>query len=116
MRYGNSVSNYLNSKHQAISVGRVMTCVLGMVVRREREIRSFVKTPFYRVLSSIALEGEHFEGEWRAVEGSRYFQSPYLYKENGFKEKKHAEELIGMLQAAAAIELSCRKGRAQKRK
>ena len=98
LRYGNSVSNYLSSKYQAISVGRVMTCVLGMVVRREREIRSFVKTPFYRVLSSIALEGEHFEGEWRAVEGSKYFQSPYLYKENGFKEKKHAEELIRMLE------------------
>ena len=82
LRYGNSVSNYLNTKYQAISVGRVMTCVLGMVVRREREIRAFVKTPFYRVLSSIALEGENFEGEWRAVEGSRYFQTPYLYKEN----------------------------------
>ena len=105
LRYGNSVSNYLNSKYQAISVGRVMTCVLGMVVRREREIRSFVKTPFYRVLSSIALEGEHFDGEWRAVEGSRYFQSPYLYKENGFKEKKHAEELIRMLESEQP--LSC---------
>ena len=97
LRYGNSVSSYLKTKYQAISVGRVMTCVLGMVVRREREIRSFVKTPFYRVLSSIELEGENFEGEWRAVEGSRYFQSPYLYKENGFKEKKHAEELIARL-------------------
>ena len=97
LRYGNSVSNYLKTKYQAISVGRVMTCVLGMVVRREREIRSFVKTPFYRVLSSISLEGEHFDGEWRAVEGSRYFQSPYLYKENGFKEKKHAQELIQLL-------------------
>lgn len=94
LRYGNSVSNYLNTKYQAISVGRVMTCVLGMVVRREREIRAFVKTPFYRVLSSIALEGENFEGEWRAVEGSRYFQTPYLYKENGFKEKAYAEKLI----------------------
>ncbi len=114
LRYGNSVSNYLNSKHQAISVGRVMTCVLGMVVRREREIRSFVKTPFYRVLSSIALEGEHFEGEWRAVEGSRYFQSPYLYKENGFKEKKHAEELIGMLQARPP--LSCRVEKVERKK
>ena len=71
LRYGNSVSNYLNTKYQAISVGRVMTCVLGMVVRREREIRAFVKTPFYRVLSCIALEGENFEGEWRAVEGCR---------------------------------------------
>ena len=114
LRYGNSVSNYLNSKHQAISVGRVMTCVLGMVVRREREIRSFVKTPFYRVLSSIALEGEHFEGEWRAVEGSRYFQSPYLYKENGFKEKKHAEEQIGMLQAQQP--LSCRVEKVERKK
>ena len=94
LRYGNSVSNYLNTKYQAISVGRVMTCVLGMVVRREREIRAFVKTPFYRVLSSMALEGENFEGEWRAVEGSKYFQTPYLYKENGFKEKVYAEKLI----------------------
>lgn len=97
LRYGNSVSNYLKTKYQAISVGRVMTCVLGMVVRREREIRSFVKTPFYRVLGSISLEGEKFDGEWRAAEGSRYFQSPYLYKENGFKEKKYAEQLIGEL-------------------
>ena len=70
------------------AVGRVMTCVLGMVVRREREIRVFVKTPFYRVLGSIGLAGENFDGEWRAVEGSRYFQSPYLYKENGFKKKE----------------------------
>ena len=97
LRYGNSVSSYLKSKYQAIAVGRVMTCVLGMVVRREREIRSFVKTPFYRVISGIALEGEKFDGEWRAVEGSRYFQSPYLYKENGFKEKDKAEALIQYL-------------------
>lgn len=97
LRYGNSVSGYLNKKYQAIAVGRVMTCVLGMVVRREREIRSFVKTPFYRVISSIALEGESFDGEWRAVEGSRYFQSPYLYKENGFKKRENGEELIRFL-------------------
>lgn len=114
LRYGNSVSNYLNSKYQAISVGRVMTCVLGMVVRREREIRSFMKTPFYRVLSSVALEGEHFDGEWRAVEGSRYFQSPYLYKENGFKEKKHAEELIRMLESEQP--LSCRVEKVERKK
>ena len=95
--YGNSISNYLGSKYQAISVGRVMTCVLGMVVRREREIRDFVKTPFYRVLGKFTLEGKAFDGEWRAVEGSRYFQSPYLYKENGFKEREKAEELLGLL-------------------
>ena len=109
LRYGNSVSNYLNTKYQAISVGRVMTCVLGMVVRREREIRAFVKTPFYRVLSSIALEGENFEGEWRAVEGSRYFQTPYLYKENGFKEKVYAEKLIQELSVSQPLQCTVEK-------
>ena len=109
LRYGNSVSNYLNTKYQAISVGRVMTCVLGMVVRREREIRAFVKTPFYRVLSSIALEGENFEGEWRAVEGSRYFQTPYLYKENGFKEKAYAEKLIQELSVSQPLKCTVEK-------
>lgn len=109
LRYGNSVSNYLNTKYQAISVGRVMTCVLGMVVRREREIRAFVKTPFYRVLSSIALEGENFEGEWRAVEGSRYFQTPYLYKENGFKEKAYAEKLIQELSVSQPLQCAVEK-------
>ena len=109
LRYGNSVSNYLNTKYQAISVGRVMTCVLGMVVRREREIRAFVKTPFYRVLSSMALEGENFEGEWRAVEGSRYFQTPYLYKENGFKEKAYAEKLIQELSVSQPLQCTVEK-------
>ena len=109
LRYGNSVSNYLNTKYQAISVGRVMTCVLGMVVRREREIRAFVKTPFYRVLSSIALEGEIFEGEWRAVEGSRYCQTPYLYKENGFKEKAYAEKLIQELSVSQPLQCTVEK-------
>ena len=109
LRYGNSVSNYLNTKYQAISVGRVMTCVLGTVVRREREIRAFVKTPFYRVLSSIALEGENFEGEWRAVEGSRYFQTPYLYKENGFKEKAYAEKLIQELLVSQPLQCTVEK-------
>ena len=109
LRYGNSVSNYLNTKYQAISVGRVMTCVLGMVVRREREIRAFVKTPFYCVLSSIALEGENFEGEWRAVEGSRYFQTPYLYKENGFKEKAYAEKLIQELSVSQPLQCTVEK-------
>ena len=109
LRYGNSVSNYLNTKYQAISVGRVMTCVLGMVVRREREIRAFVKTPFYRVLSSIALEGENFEGEWRTVEGSRYFQTPYLYKENGFKEKAYAEKLIQELSVSQPLKCTVEK-------
>ena len=98
LKYGNSISNFLQTKYSVVSVGRVMTCVLGMVVRREREIRDFVKTPFYRVLSTVDAQGHTFEGEWRAVKGSRYFESYDLYKENGFKERKKAEELIQYLQ------------------
>ena len=98
LKYGNSISNFLQTKYSVVSVGRVMTCVLGMVVRREREIRDFVKTPFYRVLSTIDAQGHTFEGEWRAVKGSHYFESYDLYKENGFKERKKAEELIQYLQ------------------
>ena len=97
LKYGNSISNYLGHKYTVLSVGRVMTCGLGMVVRREREIREFVKTPFYRVLSSISLEEKNFDGEWKAVKGSKYFESLDLYKENGFKEKVKAEELIAYL-------------------
>jgi DNA topoisomerase-3 len=99
LKYGQAVSNYLSSKWTAISVGRVMTCVLGMVVRREREIRAFVKTPFYRVIAGINTCGRDFDGEWRAVEGSKYFNSPLLYKENGFKQRESAEQLIDELKS-----------------
>lgn len=102
LKYGNTVASYLKEKRAVLSVGRVMTCVLGMVVRREREIRSFVKTPFYRVLGSFDVpgrEGISVEAEWKAVKGSRYYETPVLYKENGFKEKKTAEELIRFLSA-----------------
>lgn len=97
LKYGNLLSNCMGTKYTVISVGRVMTCVLGMVVRREREIRQFVKTPFYRVLNTLEYNGKNFDGEFRAVEGSAYYQSSKLYKENGFKEKKDAEELIARL-------------------
>ena len=97
LKYGNSISNYLNTKYSVISVGRVMTCVLGMVVRREREIREFVETPFYRVLSTIGDQEQSFEGEWRVVKGYRWFESFDLYKENGFKEREKAEDLITYL-------------------
>ena len=98
LKYGRPVMDYLNTgKWSAISVGRVMTCVLGMVVRREREIREFVKTPFYRILMKCNLEGKQFEGEWRAVEGSQFYQSPKLYKENGFKNREDAEQLCKTL-------------------
>lgn len=95
LKYGQNVTNYLKGeKRAAISVGRVMTCVLGMVVRREREIRDFVKTPFYRVLNTVEASGRTFDGEFRAVEGSKYYNSPLLYKENGFSERISAEKLI----------------------
>ena len=104
LKYGNSISNYLNTKYSVISVGRVMTCVLGMVVRREREIREFVKTPFYRVIGTIDASGHSFEGEWRAVKGSRYFESFDLYKENGFKTEEKAKELIAYLSEEKPIQ------------
>ena len=99
LKYGNLLSNCMGTKYTVISVGRVMTCVLGMIVRREREIRQFVKTPFYRVLNTLEYDGKNFDGEFRAVEGSAYYQSQKLYKENGFKEKKDAEELIARLRS-----------------
>ncbi len=95
--YGNSIRDYLKLDRAVISVGRVMTCVLGIVVKREREIREFVKTPFYRVTAQMLLGEREFEAEWKAVEGSRYYQSPLLYKENGFQKRESADELISYL-------------------
>ncbi len=114
LKYGNSISNYLHTKYSVISVGRVMTCVLGMVVRREREIREFVETPFYRVIARQGEEGQCFEGEWRAVKGSRWFESFDLYKENGFKEEKKAQELIDSLSEPKPV--TCRIEKIEKKK
>ncbi|MCQ2495451.1 MAG: DNA topoisomerase [Lachnospiraceae bacterium] len=98
LKYGYNVRNFLGDEKGAISVGRVMTCVLGMVVRREREIRAFVKTPFYRVLAGCKVESEgrsiDLHCEFRAVEGSKYFNTPFMYKENGFKELDTAKQMI----------------------
>ena len=107
LKYGQALSAFLKSKYTVISVGRVMTCVLGMVVRKEREIRDFVKTPFYRVMGSFSLPSSSsftMEGEWKAVEGSGYYKSHLLYKENGFKEKKDAQALIDSLTGPAPME------------
>ena len=98
LKYGDAVASYLNERYAVISVGRVMTCVLGMAVRREREIREFVKTPFYRILAKIDVQEHQIECEWKAVEGSAYFQSPKLYKDNGFLEKEEAQRLLAHLQ------------------
>ncbi len=94
LKYGRAVKDYLKRDRAVISVGRVMTCVLGIVVNREREIRSFVKTPFYRVLGNFKLQDKPLTAEWKAVEGSSYFMSPKLYKENGFREEETAKQLI----------------------
>ena len=99
LKYGRGIASYLKQDRAVVSVGRVMTCVLGMIVRREREIREFVKTPFYRVLAGMNLEDFKFDAEWRVNEKSKYFNHPALYKENGFKEKERAEELISEIKA-----------------
>jgi len=104
LRYGRAISGFQKTDYTVISVGRVMTCVLGMVVRREREIRTFVKTPFYRVLLPQVMEGGTFDGEWRAVKGSMYYQSPLLYKENGFKKEADAKGLVERLKQAVPQE------------
>lgn len=104
LKYGNTIASYLGNRYTVISVGRVMTCVLGMVVRREREIRRFVKTPFYRIISKMKINGQMLEGEWRVTKESRYFQSPALYKENGFREKENALQLIDQLMQNPPVE------------
>ena len=100
LKYGYGMRTFLKADKCVISVGRVMTCVLGMVVSREREIRDFVKTPFYRVLASLNFNGTYYDGEFRAVEGSKYFESPLLYKENGFKKEEDAHKLIEEIKKA----------------
>lgn len=98
LKYGSSLKSFLGQeKNVVISVGRVMTCVLGMVVSREREIRDFVKTPFYRILAKVKIGGKTMDAEWRAVKGSAYFESPLLYKENGFREKAPAQQFMETL-------------------
>ncbi len=129
LKYGNAMANFLGERRVVVSVGRVMTCVLGMVVRREREIRAFVKTPFYRVLATLDVQGTGMESEWRVAPGSRYdtgkwpetgekkddkaefatWGHPKLYKENGFKERGEAEALIGALSAVTPREATVSK-------
>lgn len=104
LKYGRTLSDLMKADRTVLSVGRVMTCVLGMIVRREREVRNFVKTPFYRVLANIGLEeAASLEAEWKAVEGTKYFASPFLYKDNGFKEKEKAQELIDGLETEPPV-------------
>ena len=94
LKYSRNVANFLKIDRAVLSVGRVMTCVVGMVVNREREIRNFVKTPFYKVLAKFENQGMFIDGEWKVNEKSKYFNSPMLYKDNGFREKIYAQKLI----------------------
>lgn len=103
LKYGWTLGNYLNQKKSlVVAVGRVMTCVLGMIVKREREIRTFVPTPFYRVLGHFDCQGFQVEAEWKAVKGSAYFESPKLYKDNGFLEKKEAQAFVKYIESGAS--------------
>ena len=114
VKYGNLLNDAAGTRsYTAIAVGRVMTCVLGMVVIREREIRNFVETPFYRVVGSFT--DANIEAEWKAVEGSKYFESPLLYKENGFKKQESAENLIAGLSGKTAVVSSIERGTSRKK-
>lgn len=114
VKYGKLLNDAAATKsYTAIAIGRVMTCVLGMVVNREREIRDFQETSFYRIAGDFTQA--HIEAEWRAVEGSAWFESPKLYKENGFKEKADAEALIASLEGKEAVVKTLEKGTAKKK-
>ncbi len=118
VKYGNLLNDAAGTaSYTAIAVGRVMTCVLGMVVTREREIRNFKETPFYRVLGSFSpmQSGDVVQAEWKAVKGSKYFESPFLYKENGFKEEKTAKQLISEVTGRKAIVSSIEQGISKKK-
>lgn len=97
LKYGRNISSYLKTDKTVISVGRVMTCVLGMIVRREREIRAFVKMPFYRVIGKTLIGETSFDAEWKTSESSIFYNTPYLYKDNGFKDRTKAQELVNYL-------------------
>ena len=98
LRYSQNVKNFLGQEKAVISVGRVMTCVLGMVVNREREIRDFVKTPFYRIISTFTDGDIIFDAEWKVTEESEYFNSPKLYKDNGFLKEEDAKAFVASLE------------------
>ncbi len=114
LKYGYPVKQYLGLDKCVIAVGRVMTCVLGMIVRREREIREFVPTPFYRVTADLRQADSDdaamvFEAEWKAVSGSPFFEHPALYKENGFRKKEDAEALIEKLRVPEPVTMQVEK-------
>ena len=109
--YGKRVAKELEEDKISISVGRVMTCVLGMIVSREREIRSFVKTPYYKVIGEFGSEESSFKAEWKVSEGSKMFESPKLYNESGFKKEDDAKNFILSLKDKKAIVTEIKKSK-----
>lgn len=101
--YGRKVAKEIEEERASISVGRVMTCVLGMVVSREREIRNFVKTPFYKIIGNFGEEEANFNAEWKVNEKSKMFESPKLYNDSGFKKIEDAKEFIVSLKDKKAV-------------
>ena len=95
--YGRNLANKINEDKASISVGRVMTCVLGMIVSREREIRNFVKTKYYKIIGEFGDENSSFNAEWKVNEKSKYFESTKLYNESGFKKQEDAKTFIQSL-------------------
>ena len=107
--YGRRAAKDLNEDKISIAVGRVMTCVLGMVVSREREIRNFVKTKYYRVIGNFGESGSSIQAEWKVSEKSKFFNSPLLYNESGFKKEEEAKKFIKMLEGKQAKVLELKK-------
>ena len=101
--YGRRMAKDIGEDKISISVGRVMTCVLGMIVQREREIRNFVKTPYYKILGSFGEENNLFTAEWKVTEKSKMWDSPKLYNESGFCKEEEAKNFILSLQNKKAI-------------
>ncbi len=92
--FGRKLAQNINEEKASISVGRVMTCVLGMIVEREREIRNFIKTKYYKIVGEFGKQGESFKAEWKVTEKSRFWESPKLYNETGFKKEDDAKAFI----------------------
>ena len=109
--YGKRIAGQLKEDRVSISVGRVMTCVLGMIVSREREIRNFVKTPYYKIIGEFGEENSSIKAEWKVTEKSKMFESPKLYNESGFKKESDAKDLIVSLQGNKAIVTEVKKSK-----
>ena len=112
--YGRRIAKELNEERVSISVGRVMTCVLGMIVSREREIRNFVKVPYYKIIGNFGNdEKDSFNAEWKVSEESKVFNAHKLYNENGFKKEDDAKDFIISLKDKEVIVTEVKKSKAK---